>query len=158
MVLILLGTWEAPFTRPLVEIEAAVKEGLITEEVIVQSGATPYESKLLSLTPYFSSRDLEELSSQASYVICQAGVGSIMMGLRRGKKVIAIPRLQEQNEHIDNHQLEILHVFSKKGYILPWQNESLPVVLARLDSFTPAPYPFADERISDAILNFLNKK
>jgi UDP-N-acetylglucosamine transferase subunit ALG13 len=157
MVLVLLGTWEASFTRPLIEIEKEIKSGNIKEEVVVQSGATLFTSNFMTLQPFFSGKEIEDLCNRASYTICQAGVGSIMLGLRKGKKVISIPRLKKYNEHIDDHQLEILHVFATKHYILPWTDESLVKVLEKLNSFIPSPYPFQEEKISDAILNFLNK-
>lgn len=158
MVFVLLGTWEVPFTRPLVEIEKAVKNGIITEEVIVQSGPAQYQSEYMKLVPFFSGNHLEEMYENASYIICQAGIGSIMMGLKKGKKVIATPRLKKYNEVNDDHQLEILHVFSSKNYILPWQDENLSSIITGLNSFVPSRYPFREEKISDAILNFLNKK
>lgn len=158
MIFVLLGTWEVPFTRPLVEIEQAVKSGHITEPVIVQSGPAQYPSAYMKLVPFFPSDKLEEMYTQASYIICQAGIGSIMQGLRKRKKVIAIPRLKKYNEVNDDHQLEILHVFSKNNYILPWENEKLTTVLDKLESFVPAQYPFEEEKISDAIIDFLNKK
>lgn len=158
MILVLLGTWEAPFTRPLIEIETAIKSGVIKEKVIVQSGATHFQSAHMTLVPFYGSHELEALCEEASYVICQAGVGSIMMGLRKSKKVIAVPRLKDYNEHIDDHQLEILHVFSKNHYILPWRDEKLETVIAKLNSFVPAQYPFQEEKISDAIINYLTKK
>src|ERR1700685_393156 len=105
MIFVVLGTWEMPFTRPLVEIEGAVRQGLITQPVVVQSGNTIYASSYMELVPFYGKEDLEQMYERAALVICQAGVGSIMLGLRKKKKVIAIARLSEFDEHIDDHQL-----------------------------------------------------
>ena len=79
-----------------------------------------------------------------------------MTGLRKYKKVIAIARRRMYDEHIDDHQLEILDVFSKTGAVLPWRGEGdLESVLTRVPQFAPTPYPFAEERISGAILDYL---
>jgi len=158
MVFVLLGTWEVPFIRPLVEIEEAVKTGYINEEVVVQSGPAKFPSEHMTLVPFFSGKELEDMYAKASYIICQGGIGSIMMGLKKGKKVIAIPRLKKYNEVNDDHQLEIIHVFTQNNYILPWQDEKLTTVLSKLETFSPAQYPFEEEKISDAIIDFLNKK
>lgn len=156
MIFVVLGTWEMPFTRPLAEIERAAEQGLLSGPIVVQCGKTSYESKRLELVPFFGSQELEKMYEQASLLICQAGVGSIMLGLRKGKKVIAIARRRAFDEHIDDHQLEILEVFSKAGNILPWNgNGDLPQVLERAAHFTPAPYQFGKERISEAILAYL---
>jgi UDP-N-acetylglucosamine transferase subunit ALG13 len=158
MILVVLGTWDMPFPRPLREIEQAVADGLIRDEVLAQSGKTPYQSSRMRITPFFDRAELEKLYEQASLVICQAGVGSIMLGLRKGKKVVAIARRYAHDEHIDDHQLEILDAMVKGGFILAWQGEGdLPDVLKRVEGFQPAQYPFGKERISTAILDYLEQ-
>jgi len=159
MILVVLGTWDMPFGRPLREIERCASEGLLPEPIVVQSGNTAYTSQRLRLVPFFDREELERLYDQASLVISQAGVGSVMLGLRSHKKVIAIARRAALGEHIDDHQLEILEVFSVVGSVLPWKGEGdLPQVLARARDFVPSPYPFATERISGAILDYLQKE
>lgn len=158
MVFVSLGTFDLPFTRPLTEIDQAVKTGHIAEPVIVQCGPAEYESAHMKLVPFFSGAEMEKMYADASYIICQAGIGSIMMGLKKRKKVIVTPRLKNLYEVQDDHQLEILHAFAKNNYILPWYEEKLTTVLEKLDAFTPTEYPFQEEKISDAILDFLNKK
>lgn len=158
MILVVLGTWDMPFPRPLREIERAIADGLIHDEVRVQSGQTPYSSDRMTVTPFFDKAELERLYEQASLVICQAGVGSIMLGLRKGKKVIAIARRQAYDEHIDDHQLEILDAMVKGGFILAWNGEGdLTAVLRQVEGFQPAQYPFGKERISAAILDYLDR-
>ena len=158
MIFVVLGTWEMPFTRPLVEIEQAAQLGLFTEPIVVQCGKTTYTSPHMELIPFFGQQELEQMYEQASLIICQAGVGSIMLGLRKRKKVIAIARLSKFNEHIDDHQLEILDVFAKSGAVLPWTGHGdLGGVLQRVDKFVSAGYPFGQEKISRAILDYLNE-
>jgi UDP-N-acetylglucosamine transferase subunit ALG13 len=50
--------------------------------------------------------------NESDVVISHAGVGSILSILDSGKFPILIPRLAENSEHIDNHQLEIASVVS----------------------------------------------
>jgi len=91
-------------------------------------------------------------------VICQAGVGSIMLGLRKHKKIISIARLSRFDEHVDDHQLEILDLFSQLGAVLPWKGEGdLAEVLARAQTFVPGAYSFTQERISSTILEYLTR-
>jgi UDP-N-acetylglucosamine transferase subunit ALG13 len=157
MIFVVLGTWEMPFTRPLVQIEEATRQGLISEPIVVQSGRTSYESPNLKLVPFLGKEALEQMYEEASLVICQAGVGSIMLGLRKQKKVIAIARLSQFDEHIDDHQLEILDVFTKSGAVLPWNGDGdLPGVLRRAQDFVSAGYAFSEEKISRSILDYLD--
>jgi UDP-N-acetylglucosamine transferase subunit ALG13 len=157
MIFVVLGTWEMPFTRPLAEIEDACRRGLIQQPVVVQCGRTSYASSCMELVPFFGKEELEQKYEQAELVICQAGVGSIMLGLKKRKKVISIARLSRFEEHIDDHQLEILDVFTKSGAVLPWRGEGdLPDVLKRAEGFVSAGYPFGQERISGEILEYLS--
>jgi UDP-N-acetylglucosamine transferase subunit ALG13 len=157
MIFVVLGTWEMPFTRPLVEIEEAARRGLLEQPIVVQSGKTSYASPDMKLVPFFGKEELEQMYERADLVICQAGVGSIMLGLRKQKKVISIARLSKFDEHIDDHQLEILNVFSQTGAVLPWRGEGdLPDVLKRAEGFVSAGYPFGQERISGEILEYLS--
>jgi len=156
MIFVALGTWEMPFVRPLRELEQAIIAGAIAEPVVVQSGKTVFATGHLELVPFFGREELERRYEEASLVICQAGVGSIMLGLRKKKKVIAIARRACFAEHIDDHQLEILRVFAQLGVVLQWDGAGdLPAVLARVPSFAPAEYPFREERISAQILRYL---
>lgn len=157
MIFVVLGTWEMPFTRPLVQIDQAIRQGLIREPVVVQSGRTLYESANLKLVPFFGREELEQMYEEANLVICQAGVGSIMLGLRKQKKVIAIARLAQFDEQIDDHQLEILDVFTKSGAVLPWTGAGdLVDVLMRARDFVSAGYAFREEKISRSILDYLD--
>jgi UDP-N-acetylglucosamine transferase subunit ALG13 len=157
MIFVVLGTWEMPFTRPLIEIEEAARRGLITQPIVVQSGKTSYASPYMETVPFFGKEELEQMYERAELVICQAGVGSIMLGLRKHKKVVAIARLSEFDEHIDDHQLEILDVFTKSRAVLPWRGDGdLPDVLKLAEGFVSAGYPFGQERISGEILEYLS--
>jgi UDP-N-acetylglucosamine transferase subunit ALG13 len=159
MIFVVLGTWEMPFIRPLVEIEHAAQQGMFAEPIVVQCGNTSYASQQMTLVPFFGQKELEQMYEQASLVICQAGVGSIMLGLRKNKKVISIARLAKFHEHIDDHQLEILDVFAKSGAVLPWLGRGdLGEILRRVDGFISAGYPFGEEKISRAILDYLNER
>jgi len=159
MILIVLGTWNMPFPRPLAEIESLIDLGLIKDEIIVQSGFTKFKSKYLNLTPFFEQTILEDLYKKAEFIVCQAGIGSIMMGLKNNKKIISIARKRIYNEHIDNHQEDILTSFSKQKLVLKWDDKNnLMSQINLLPGFTPRKYQFSEEQISKEIINFINSK
>lgn len=141
MILVLLGTFTIEFKRPLIEIERLCKEGKLKEQVIVQNGHTSFQSEYLDIRPFMAPHELEELYQQADIIITHAGTGSIVRGVKLGKKVIAIPRLSSKGEHVDDHQLEILKQFSDMGYVLPWnENDNLEILLERIEQFFPKKY------------------
>ena len=118
MILILLGTQDKPFTRLLEAVDKAIKKGDIKEEVIAQIGFTKYSSENIKTFDLIPKDEYEKIISEADLIITHAGVGSILTGLKKNKKVIAAARLKEYGEHTNNHQLEILNEFYNKGYIL----------------------------------------
>ena len=157
MIIVLLGTFPTAFKRPLIEIEKLCKKGLITEEVIVQSGHTQFDSEYLKMRPFISPDELTELYKQARVVITQAGTGSLIKGMKLKKKIIAIPRLAKYGEVVDDHQEEILHEFTKQNYILPWTEDiALEEVLSKIDDFKPSPYVSTKQNIIDHLEGYIN--
>jgi UDP-N-acetylglucosamine transferase subunit ALG13 len=118
MILVLLGTQNNSFHRLLEEIDRNIENGNITEEVIVQAGFTKYKSQNMKIFDMVPQEKLAELVNQADLIITHGGVGSMMLGIKAGKKVIAIPRLKKYGEHVNDHQLEIIDTFKKQGVIV----------------------------------------
>ena len=114
MVFVTVGTQQ--FVRLLKLLENS-KE-LEKDEIIVQAGYTKYESNRLKIFDFISSEELEKYIENSEFVICHGGVGSIFTALRKNKKVFVVPRLSENKEHINDHQLEICEQLEKDGYIL----------------------------------------
>jgi len=159
MILVLLGTFVAVFKRPLIEIERLCIEGIINEEVVVQSGYTTFdESMHLKLTPFFSPQELTTLHLKARLVITHAGTGSIMNAIRFKKKTIAIARLAKHDEHVDDQQMEILEEFAHRGYILPWrESDDISIVLAKAEQFEPAKFNSGNSKIINYITAYIDK-
>ena len=127
MILVLLGTQHNEFTRLLEEIEDCINSGFITERVVVQAGFTKYKTDKMKIFDMISKDILENLVDEANIIITHGGVGSITMALKKHKKVIAVPRLHEFNEHVNDHQRQIINVFNEKKYLIGIQNvEDLP--------------------------------
>ena len=51
-------------------------------------------------------------------IITHGGTGVIIGAVKSGKKVIAVPRLAKYGEHVDDHQLQLLHQFDELGIIV----------------------------------------
>ena len=157
MILVLLGTFHIQFKRPLTEIEKLCASGKLSEEIIVQNGHTKFESEHLKLFPFIEPELLDVLYNKARIVITHAGTGSIIKGIKKGKKVIAIARRHHLGEHIDDHQLEILNEFAASGYILPWHEEdSLEDLLKEAVAFRPNPYVTQKEEILNYLQNYID--
>ena len=118
MILVTLGTQDKEFSRLLVAIDEEIKKKNITDKVVVQAGCTKYESTNMEIFDLIPSDKFEELIEKCDLLITHGGVGSILAGVTRNKTVIAAPRLAKYNEHVNDHQLQIIENFSKNKYIL----------------------------------------
>lgn len=118
LILVTLGTNDKSFVRLIKRIEDLVIQGMIQEEVVIQAGYTKYESKYLKIFDLIAMEKFNELMETCNLLITHGGVGTIISGLKNGKKVIAVPRLQKYGEHVNDHQLQIIENFSEAGYVL----------------------------------------
>ena len=157
MILVLLGTQHNEFKRLLSEIEDCIENGFINTDVVVQAGFTKYKSDKMKIFDMISKEVLDNLVEEADLVITHGGVGSITMALKKHKKVIAVPRLHEFNEHVNDHQRQIIDIFDKKGYLIGIQNvEDLPEALKKIDEFSPKEYQGDNQKIIEIIENFID--
>ena len=157
MILVMLGTQNNSFHRLLEEIDKLIDIGKIQEEVIVQAGYTKYESKNMKIIDFLPSEELEKLEQQANCIITHGGVGSIIGSIEKGKKVIAVPRLKQYGEHVNDHQLDIVESFDASGYIIGITDVSqLENALQRVDTFEPKKYIPNTGKIINIIQDFID--
>ena len=158
MILVMLGTQNNSFHRLLEEIDNLIEKGIIKEDVVVQAGYTKYESKNMKIFGLVSLEKLEKLIEKADLIITHGGVGSITLSLKKGKKVIAIPRLHEYHEHVNDHQKEIVENFNEKGYIIGIQDvKQLEKALKKAKEFKPQKYQSNNQKMLKIIEDFIDK-
>lgn len=137
MILVTLGTQKQQFTRLLEYIE----KSNITDEIIVQAGYTKYESKKMNVKTFFNYEEMEKYIDKADIIISHCGTGSIIIPLKKGKKIIACARLEKYGEHIDDHQTQLLEKFTENGYILTLNDDNdLDDIIDSIDKFIPRKY------------------
>ena len=157
MILVLLGTQNNSFHRLLEEIDRLIQDKVIKEEVIVQAGYTKYHSSNMQVLDFISNEMLEELQKKANIIITHGGIGSIVLSIIKGKKVIAIPRLHEYEEHVNNHQKEIVQLFNEQGYILGVQGVGeLEKAIKQIEKFQPKKYQHNHDKMLHIIENFID--
>lgn len=156
MILVLLGTQNNSFHRLLEEVDKNIKDGTIKEEVIVQSGYTKFQSHRMRIIDLMSKEQLAEFQEEATLIITHGGVGSIVSSIEKGKKVIAVPRMHEYGEHVNNHQKEIVEDFNDKGYIIGIENvEDLKGAIIKSKTFEPVKYQPNNQKMLKIIENFI---
>ena len=121
MILVTLGTQDQKFYRLLDYIE----NSHIDDEIIVQAGGSAdYESRKMKIFKFIDYDKMDKLIDESDLIITHGGTGSILTPLKKGKKVIACARLEKYQEHINDHQCEIVSLFKKEGYILELNEEN----------------------------------
>jgi UDP-N-acetylglucosamine transferase subunit ALG13 len=65
MIFVTLGTNDKPFTRLIRAVEKAAEAGVIRDRVVVQSGFTQYESKVIEVFPYIDRDQFADYMNQA---------------------------------------------------------------------------------------------
>lgn len=105
MIFVTVGTHEQPFNRLVKCVDDLKKEGIITEEVVIQTGYSTYEPKFCKWQKLFPYQEMLQLVDKARVVITHGGPSSFIMPLQIGKTPIVVPRRHEFNEHVNNHQV-----------------------------------------------------
>lgn len=159
MIFVMLGTQNNSFHRLLEEIDKLIENQTIDENVIVQAGYTKYQSKSekMKIINFISREELDKLEEEANFIITHGGVGSIITSLEKGKKVIAVPRLHEYGEHVNDHQKEIVEKFHKEGKLIGIQHvEELQKAVKKIREFKPKPYIENNHKMLEIIENFID--
>lgn len=141
LILITLGTNDKSFARLLEEVQRLINEKKITDRIVVQAGVTEFRSSKMEILDLIPFLEFDDLINQCDLLITHGGVGSIITGIKKGKTVIAVPRLAKYGEHVNDHQLQIIDNFDKAGYIIGLTEVSqLEEALSAAKTFTPNKY------------------
>ncbi len=157
MILVILGTQDKEFPRLLEAVEHEIDKGVIKDEVIVQAGQTKYESSKMKIFDLLPAPEFEKLIDSADLIITHGGAGSILSAIRKGKKVIAAARLQKYMEHHNDHQKQIIHEFSKQGYILELNDfQELGKLIKKSVSFKPKKFKSNTHNMINMLNNYID--
>ena len=156
MILVTLGTQDKQFYRILEALEDKLDKHLIDDEVIVQAGCSAdFKSKYMKIFDLIPMDEFDEMIKKCDLLITHGGVGSIITGLKNNKKVIAAARLSKYNEHVNDHQLQIIDNFSKEGYILKLDNfDDIDKLIKDSSKFKPKKF----KSNTDNIINLIDRE
>lgn len=111
MIFITLGSQKFQFNRLLKAVDELINEGVITEPVFAQIGNSDYIPVNYEYKKFLDREEFAKKQEECDTVITHGGTGAIIGAVRKGKKVIAVPRLAKYGEHVDDHQLQLLKQF-----------------------------------------------
>ncbi len=157
MIFITVGSQKFQFDRLLKAVDDLVEDGTIEDEVFAQSGASNYKPKHFKSKDFLNREEFQDVMERSTIVITHGGTGAIVGAIKRGKKVVAVPRLKKYGEHVDDHQLQLIAEFTKSNLISSCEDMSqLGQVLRELKTKEFNRYQSNTERYLQAISEFIN--
>lgn len=156
MIFVSLGTNDKSFERLLKAIDKEIQLGNIKDKVIVQSGYTKYSSSNMEIIDLMPMDKFNKCINDCDILITHGGVGTILDGLKKGKKIIAFPRLSKYQEHVNDHQVEIIEEFYNSGYILTGKVKDVSSLIKECSSFNPKSYKSNNYKFNKLISDIID--
>lgn len=114
MIFVTVGTHEQPFDRLIKCVDELKRDGIIAEEVFIQTGYSTYKPQYCQWAKFVSYNEMTAKVKAARIVITHGGPSSFIMPLQQGKTPVVVPRQQKYGEHVDDHQIEFVKLVDKR--------------------------------------------
>lgn len=156
MIFVIVGSQKFPFERLIRQMDLLVEKGVIQDEVIAQIGVSTYEPRFMKWYRFMDKENFDFHIANCDLLVTHAGEGSIMTGLLKKRKVIAVPRYERLGEHVSDHQLEIARALEKQNCIINVEDiADLEKVIVNLDAYQLDAYESGRETILRTICEFI---
>ena len=156
MIFVTLGSQKFQFNRLLKKVDELIEKGIITDTVFAQTGASDYIPKNYSYEPFLDRETFARKISECDTVITHGGTGVIIGAVKKGKKVLAIPRYAKYGEHVDDHQLQLLNQFDDLGIIIAcYEVDDIGEKYKELCSAHLNPYTSNTKELMESIEDFI---
>ena len=120
MIFVTVGTHEQQFNRLVEEVDKLKEDGVIKEDVFIQTGFSTYEPKHCQWSKLISYKEMNNKIKEARIIITHGGPASFIAPLQIGKIPIVVPRQEKCGEHVNDHQLEFAkNVEERNKNIIP---------------------------------------
>ena len=117
MIFITLGSQKFQFNRLLQAVDELIEKGIVNDEVFAQIGYSDYEPKHFQYKQFLDRDEFAVQEGKCDILITHGGTGAIIGAVKKGKKVIAVPRLAKYGEHVDDHQIQLIEQFKEQNLI-----------------------------------------
>ena len=159
MIFVTLGSQKFQFNRLLQKIDELVKEEAIKEEIFAQIGYIDYKPENYQYKDFLNRNEFSEIQSKADVVITHGGTGAIIGAVKKGKKVLAVPRLAKYGEHVDDHQIQLLQQFDGMEIIEAcYELDDFEKALKKLRETEYRKYETNTKKIIDSIEDYLRSE
>lgn len=153
MIFVTLGSQKFQFNRLL----KAVDELDTDEEIFAQIGYSDYKPQNYKYKEFLDREEFAAWEEKADIVITHGGTGAIIGAVKKGKKVIAVPRLAKYGEHVDGHQIQLIKQFKDLNLIYACVDGDLQKALEVVKNTTYNEYKSNTETIIKSLEEFIEK-
>lgn len=159
MIFLTVGSQKFHFNRLLEEMDRLVlNETVKAHEVFAQTGYSSYRPKTFLYKDFLDKEEFIRMLNDNEIIITHGGTGTIITSIKKGKKVIGVPRSVEFGEHVDNHQYEIINQFFKCNMIYGIYNiNDLADAILNVKKMTFKPYKSETENIINIIEQYIDR-
>lgn len=114
MIFVTVGTHEQQFNRLIQKVDELKRDGIIKEDVFIQTGFSTYEPQYCQWKKLLSYDEMNEMYEKADIIITHGGPASFMKALELKKIPIVVPRQAQFDEHVNDHQVEFVKLVEER--------------------------------------------
>ena len=157
-IFITLGSQKFQFNRLLKAVDELCERGTVeAEDVFAQIGYSDYLPKNFNYKKFLDRDEFSQEMGKADIVITHGGTGAIIGAVKKGKKVIAVPRLAKYGEHVDDHQLQLVGQFDDLNLIYACRDMDLEKALEKIKKTEYREYKSNTNRIIKSLEEFIEQ-
>lgn len=159
-IFITMGSQKFQFNRLLKAVDELCEKGtIVAEDVFAQIGYSDYLPKNFKYKKFLDRDEFSTEMGKAEIVITHGGTGAIIEAVKKGKKVIAVPRRAKYGEHVDDHQLQLVGQFKELQLICECDDVGkIGAALEIVKKTTYKEYVSNTQRIIDSIEKFIENR
>ena len=162
MIFVTVGNQRKSFSRFLRAVDALVQNGFFAgEPVFMQRGHSgDFSSEVCEVRDFLPREEFVRALAEADIVISQGGAATVLQIVRMGRVPVIMPRREKYDEHVNDHQMEIVRYLASEKRIIPaYEASDLPWAVQearrRPRQETPFEPPGMKETVSTAIEELL---
>lgn len=141
MIFVTVGT-QLPFPRLINAISLWNENG--KQNIIAQIGSDDFIYRNIKHFKFIEANVIENYMRKASLIVGHAGIGTVLSTFEYQKPLILYPRLAENNEHRNDHQLATCRKFEKyQGIYIAYSDDELYSLLANRHELLPCSGKFS---------------
>ena len=150
MIFVTVGMHHQGFERLIKAMDDLAAQ--IDEPVVMQIGASSYEPVHAEWFKFAPAERVAELTKEARVLVAHAGAGTIISSFEHRKPLIVVPRRADQDEHVDDHQIELASALAEAGKIVSVEEPSAESLKRALEQAgTLRPHQRSSSRLAAAV-------